>query len=135
MPSRRFHVTQGPVRWLVIPVIAVDTACTLLGQPASYWKQPFSCNEGNPFFEWFLQRGCSFFLITSAFYILLAFLLSSYLPQKLAKVVLLSYILGHFFGASTWLCDYFKFGMSGPILYGILIAIAFTLLDSLKRVT
>lgn len=127
---KHFTKTQGPVRWLVVPVIAVDTVCTLVGQPASYWNSPLSGEEGNPFFEWFLLRGYSFFLITSAIYVLIAFLLSSYLPQKLARVVMLSYIFGHYFGASTWLTYRFNMGMSGPIIYGILIAMAFTLLDS-----
>lgn len=118
----------GPVRWVVIPVIAIDTLMTLLGQPASYWHTPATGQEGNPFFAWFLVRGLPFFLVTSAGYIAGAFALASLLPRRLALIALLGFILGHYLGASTWMLWHFQWGMSVPILYGIAIATALTTL-------
>jgi hypothetical protein len=114
------------LRWLVPPVILFDTLMTLLGQPASYWQQPATAVEGNAFFGWFIVRGLTFFLVTSALYVIAAFLLSSYLPRRLATVAALAFILGHYFGASSWLAFSFGFGVSAAVLYGTLLAVVLT---------
>ena len=112
----------GGARWVVVPVIAIDLVCTLVGQPSSYWKSPTSGIEANPFFAWFLYRGQGFFIFWSVCYIAVVVLLTWILPRRLATVALLSFILGHFFGASTWMLFRFGLGISAPVIYGIAIA-------------
>ena len=43
--------------WLLLAVIAFDFGITLLGQPASYWQDPQTANEGTPAFKWFMVHG------------------------------------------------------------------------------
>jgi len=112
----------GAARWVVVPVIAIDIVCTLLGQPSSYWRHPASGIEANPFFAWFLCRGQGFFISWSICYIAGVVLATWILPRRLATVALLSFILGHFFGASTWLLFRFGLGIAAPVIYGIAIA-------------
>ncbi|MBP7051896.1 MAG: hypothetical protein KBE65_12855 [Phycisphaerae bacterium] len=116
--------TVGQLRWLLVAVIAVDVTLTLIGQPSSYWHNPSTGVEGNPFFAWFLVRGPLFFVSTAVFYAAVAFLLSSLLPYRLALIVCLSFVFGHYCGASSWLLFRFNAGMAGPIIYGILISTA-----------
>ena len=110
----------GAARWVVVPVIAIDIVCTLLGQPSSYWRHPALGTEANPFFAWFLYRGV--FIFWSICYIAGVVLLTWILPRRLAAVALLSFILGHFFGASTWMLFRFGLGIAAPVIYGIAIA-------------
>lgn len=109
-------------------MIGIDTVCTLVGQPPEFWGDPQRAVEGNDFFALFLEQGAVFFLWTSALYILGAVLAASVLPRRFALIALLAYVLGHYFGASTWLSYAFGFGMWVIVTYGLVIATSLVLL-------
>ncbi len=117
------------LKWLMVLVLSIDTTCTLIGQPDSYWHSPLTGNEGNDFFRLFLVQGYIPFIIWSILYILAMLILVSLIPGRTAAVIMYALILGHYFGASTWLDYRFGFGASGPIIYGALISLAIVALN------
>lgn len=131
------HPTNGlhRLRWILPPVIGLDTACTLGGQPAAFWHDPSVANEGNDLFYHFIVQGPVFFLATSLLYIAVAVLLASWLPRPLALVTVLAYVLGHYLGASTWLLYHWGFGMWIAVTYAIALAGGLVMLGSDVRGT
>ena len=125
------RITRDPVlkrlRWLMVFVILVDTANTLLGQPASYAENPATAAEFNEFMRVFVRLGPLPFLASSGLYIAGCFVCVSTLPRKLAYATLFALILGHYFGASTWLTYHWEFGMQAAVIYAIVIAVGLVL--------
>ena len=103
-------------------VILVDSINTLLGQPPSYMEDPATANELNDFMRIFVSLGMWPFMISSLFYIAGSVFAASILPRRLAYLFVLAMILGHYFGASTWLVYHWELGMQAAIIYGIIIA-------------
>lgn len=122
----KITMTRDPVlrslRWVMAAVIAVDTTVTIIGQPGGFWKGTGEANEGNDLIRIFVEMGPLKFLVSSFLYIMAAFLLVSYLPRRLALAILFAYMLGHYFGASTWLVYSFRFGMTGAVTYAAILA-------------
>lgn len=118
------------VRWILPPVIGLDTAMTLLGQPDSYWSRPTSADEYNDFFAWFLTQGADFFLWTSLLYVVGAILVASLLPRPVALAATLAYVLGHYMGACSWITGAFGFGLWLPVCYAAAIGLALVLLGT-----
>ena len=116
------------LRWVMVGAMLFDKSNTLLGQPSAYWSHPYAANEGNSFFRLFLSHGWPTYLLFSVLYISVIFLLVSIIPRRLALVSIFTFILGHYFGASTWLSYRWHFGITGPIIYGIILGFAFVLL-------
>ena len=112
----------------MVTVMFFDMVNTLACQPKAYWQDPRQALEANHLFYIFLSRGLSIYLPVSALYAAAIFALVSVLPRKLALCVLCSFILGHYYGACTWLDFHWRFGISGPIIYGIVLGIIFVLL-------
>ena len=56
------------------------------------------------------------------------FLLVSIIPRRLALVAIFAFILGHYFGASTWLSYGWHFGITGPIIYGVVLGFVIVML-------
>lgn len=56
----------------------------------------------------FIVRGLTFFLAASVGYIAGVFGLISILPRRVALVVLLAFVLGHYLGACTWMMWRFR---------------------------
>ncbi len=46
-----------PFQWVMVLASTLDYACTLIGQPSSYWQNPASVREGNPMARYFLLHG------------------------------------------------------------------------------
>ena len=102
-----------------------DFGITLFGQPSSYWHHPHNVREGNGFFRYFFSHGLSTFILTELVYISAVFIIVSILPRRMALVSVFAFILGHYFGASTWLNYYWHFGINAPIIYGIILGVVF----------
>lgn len=119
---------KNKLRWLLVAVIIFDFGITIFGQPASYWHNPHTADEGNPVFRWFMVRGavCYFAFILS--YIVGVSTLVSVLPKQAAIITGLVFLLSHYFAASTWLSYHFKLSMAGPIIYALVLSIALILI-------
>lgn len=113
------------LRWVMVAAMIFDSCITLVGQPATYWQHPHTVREGNGFFRFFFSHGLSAYILTTLLYISAVFFLVSILPRRLALVSIFAFILGHYFGASTWLNYYWHFGVNAPIIYGIILGVVF----------
>ena len=110
------------LRWVMVAVILIDMAITLIGQPASYWSDPATVHEGNRLFHWIMSKGYQVTLLADLIYVGGSFFLVSILPWRLGLTLLFALVLGHYFGASTWLCFRYQLGAAGMVLYGVLLA-------------
>jgi hypothetical protein len=119
---------KNKLLWLLVAVIAFDFGITLFGQPSSYWHDPYTADEGNPVFRWFMFRGtfCYFAFILA--YIIGVLALVTLLPRQAAIITGLVFLLSHYFAGSTWLSYHFHLGMAGPILYAVVLSIALILI-------
>jgi hypothetical protein len=120
--------TVKRLRWVMVGTMLFDKMNTLFGQPSAYWKNPATANEGDAFFRFFLSRGISVYLLFSLVYITVTFLVVSVVPRRPGLILIFSFILGHFLGASTWLAYRWHFGIIGPILFGIILSVLIVLL-------
>ncbi|HRQ90750.1 MAG TPA: hypothetical protein PLA50_18300 [Bacteroidia bacterium] len=108
----------------MVAVILIDMVATLAGQPPSYWSDPGTVDEGNRLFRWIMSKGFVVALLAKLLYAGGSFLLVSVLPWRLGLTLLFALVLGHYFGASTWLCYRYQLGAAGMVLYGVLLAAA-----------
>ncbi len=129
--SASFEITR--LRWLLVILIAVDVALTLAGQPSGFWGGSGTIKEANPLFAWFLAKGLVPFLVFMAAYSGALFWVVVVLPRRAGLVVLLSFVFGHYFGASSWLMYHLKLGILAPVLYGILLAVTLVVLGKEKK--
>ena len=106
----------------MLGVILFDNINTLVGQPASYWAHPDTAQEGNRLTHWFISRGYVSFGLYELAYMIVAFVLASILPRRLALTIIFAFVLGHYYGASTWLADRWHLGTQGTVIYGIVLA-------------
>ena len=83
---------------------------------------PATASEHNQFIRLFVIQGCWPFVLWSLLYVAGAFFAVSILPRRFALVTLFSFILGHYFGASSWCVYYWGCGSKGAIIYGIILA-------------
>ena len=104
-------------------VLLFDTVNTLLGQPGSYWQHPSTANEGTAFFGLFLGHSWWAYLFLDVVYLSVFLFLVSVSPRKTALVVAFAFILGHYYGASTWLSHRWHFTTSGPVVYAIVLSV------------
>jgi hypothetical protein len=93
---------------LCVPPLALcllDQTITLAGQSSLYWSGHYAdSNEGNPLFNWLLQQHPLAFEAGIAVRIVLFGSLILVLPRLAAMVVSIAIVLGHTWGAATWLC-------------------------------
>jgi hypothetical protein len=127
MPSFKFTTDRivKRLRWVMVCAMLFDSCVTLLSQPRSYWHHPETVIENNHFFRYFFGQGLPVYLLTILVYIVVTFLLVSIVPRRLALVGVFSFILGHYYGASTWLNYRWHFGINAPIIYGIILGVVF----------
>jgi hypothetical protein len=116
------------LRWVMVCVMLFDNLNTLLGQSSNYWRHPETVDEGNHLTHFFISRGYMSFCLYELAYMALAFLLVSLVQRQFALVIIFAFILGHYYGASTWLYDRWHFGTQGPIIYGIILGVILVLL-------
>lgn len=110
------------LRWVMLGAILFDNINTLVGQPSSYWQHPETVQEGNHLTHFFISRGYMCFCLYELGYMAATFLLASIVPRQLALVVIFAFILGHYYGASTWLAHRWHLGTQGTVIYGIILA-------------
>jgi len=115
---------KNKLRWLLLAVIAFDFGITMFGQPSSYWHSPHTADEGNPVFRWFMFQGAYCYLAFILAYLVGVFALVTLLPRQAAIITGLIFLLSHYFAGSTWLSFHFHLGMTGPILYAVVLSIA-----------
>ncbi len=75
------------------------------------------------FFGLFIRHNWEAYLLLDVFYLSAFLFVVSVIPRKTALIVAFSFILGHYYGASTWLSQRWHFTTSGPIVYGIVLSI------------
>ncbi len=116
------------IRWLMIGAMIFDMLNTILGQPASYWHNPETANEGFPLSHFFIVQGLPIYLLYNLVLFPLYFILVSSLSARMALVLVTGLILSYYFGASTWINNSWHVSAEGPIIYGIILALVFVLL-------
>ncbi|HWD18244.1 MAG TPA: hypothetical protein VHB20_03115 [Verrucomicrobiae bacterium] len=72
----------------------------------------------NHTFEFLLGAGWLAYLGCSLAYLVAATLLVSIVPRRLALMIALACIFGHYFGASNWLASRWRTGFGGTLGYG-----------------
>jgi hypothetical protein len=86
----------------VILVMVIDFIFTLIGQPASYWTNSSSVNEGSPLGVGLLTINPIYFLIFCIIYLLIIIFLIRKLPLFFGGILALSLFLGHSYGSGSW---------------------------------
>ena len=127
--SRTKEAALLKARWLMCATVLVDFTLTLLGQPTSYWADPSTAQEYNKLFKLVMNSGCWLFIAFVFSYIVFWFFFVSYANRAIAYIAFYGLTLGHYFGASSWICYYYKLGVTGPVIYAILIGAALVALD------
>jgi hypothetical protein len=100
------------LRWVTLLVMLLDAVITIIGQPASFWRDPGTTNEGAPIVTFFLARGILPYLVVGSLYVTGTLFIASITPKKIGLTILLFMILGHSFGFTTWLHYYFHYNGS-----------------------
>jgi hypothetical protein len=114
--------TVKRLRWVMVGALLFDYFITILGQPNTYWQHPEAAVEINQGIYHSLSRGWPFYCFESLIIIVLMFLIVSILPRRTALFAIFTIILNHFFGASTWLCYHWHFGVGGLLVYGVILS-------------
>ena len=110
------------LRWVMLAVILFDNLNTLFGQPAVYWLHPETVQEGNRLTHIFISRGWAWFVGYELVYMAVAYLLACIPSRRVAVTIMLSFIFGHYYGASTWLAHRWHFGTQGTVIYAIVLS-------------
>ncbi len=104
--------------WAVFPLLLVmtlDSACTLLGQPAAYWQGSFtSLHEAHPMLAWLLGQGPKAFLLGMAAGAGITIVLVAVLPGMLGQTLYAIAALWHGFRA------FGRLSTEGPHLFSAL---------------
>ena len=111
------------LRWTMVVVILVDAVNTLLGQPRSYWTNPSTANEHTPLVRFFAHLGWQSFVLYWVVYTVGAFLIVSKLPRRVALIGIFTFILPHYFGATTWWVYQWGYGQKAATIYGFFLAV------------
>jgi hypothetical protein len=106
-------------QWLLVLASTLDYACTLIGQPSSYWQNPATVHEGNPMARYFLLHGWgayTFYMVI--FYVMGPLGLTAWLPRPASFVVAIAFMFGGCLGASNWFFYEWRMGLETPVLIG-----------------
>src|SRR4051812_36133099 len=110
------------LRWVMLAVIFFDNINTLFGQPTTYWMHPETVQEGNRLTHIFISKGWTWFVGYEIVYMSVAFLLACIPSRRIALTIALSFIFGHYYGASTWLADRWHLGTEGTVIYAAVLS-------------
>ncbi len=117
--------------WLCLPFAVlsiIDFGLTLAGQPVPYWQGYHNrINEIFPLFAWALRNGPLIFLYTVLLWIFVFSVLILVLPNVFSQILSLALVIGHTFGATTWLAFRFRLNYHLCILFFIWSAVVFIL--------
>ncbi len=108
----------------MLAAMLLNTLITLFAQPAAYWQNPqlavrFDAQpvhtQTNPFFDFFLSRGCLAYLAATVVSIAAVFLVVSLLPRVPALISIFTVLFCHCFVFSNWIAFLWHPGMLGFI--------------------
>jgi len=109
--------------WLMALTTTVDGAFTLIGQPASYWRNTLMVHEANPLAKFFLQTGWWAYAAYIAAVIAVPWLVSMRVSRDTGWVIILGTTLGGLFGGSNWLFYEWRLGLQAPIFYSMILSL------------
>ena len=99
---------------LCVPPFArcmLDQGITLVGQAPDYWAGNRSvANEGNPWFLWLLRQHPLAFEAGITAWVVVFSLVILAVPRHAAMTVSIAIVLGHTWGAATWICWVLPYG-------------------------
>lgn len=114
------RILTNPYKILFLPTLAVmfvDMGITFFGQGAGFWTNTFQVpNEASPVGFWVLQAHNPFiYIFLNLLYIAFAYLLFSYAKRPFNFMIAFGFLVGHFYGACTWIDFYVRnvFGTEG----------------------
>lgn len=106
-------------------LVLLDAVLTLYGQPPRYWQGDYRyVHELSPIFRQLLHIGPGAFLAGTLVWIIAFNALIMLLPDTLALAVSLALVLGHAWGASSWLFLLFPYGYSYSACVGLFVITA-----------
>jgi hypothetical protein len=115
--------------WLCVPfaaLAAIDFGLTLGGQSPTYWQGDHSAvNEIFSLFAWGLRHGPVPFLFVGLFWVFVFSTLIVVLPDIASQILSLALVIGHTWGAMTWLAYRFRFDYHLCLLLFVLSAALF----------
>lgn len=112
------------LRWVAVAALLIDFACTLIGQPHSYWHHPETVLEANALSRMFLLHGWFAYVMYDAAYCLFILWLASALPRTTAFICMFAFVFGGFSGASNWFFYEWRMGIEAPLILALLFSIA-----------
>ncbi len=125
----------GQTIWLCLPPFALcmlDQGITLYGQGPAYWAGNYSlAKEGNPWFLWLMRRHPLAFEAGIFAWVAVFSLVILALPRRAAMTVSIAIVLGHTWGAATWLGHLFRSGHW--LILGLFLASAIVIVGSWER--
>jgi len=86
------------LRGAMIGAIVIDAANTFWGQPRTYWSDPSTAYEHNPFVRFFARLGYLPFILYWVVYAAAAFFIVSRVPRRFAPIAIFTFILPHYLG-------------------------------------
>lgn len=126
------HFSLKQVKLLVLMPAFIacffDVFLTAVLQPADYWEGHLEmANEGNPLVFFAMNQHELGLFVVLILWLALLTLIGYFLPYRLLKILSLGVLVGHSWGASTWL-EYF-YGFGYVIILFIINATIFILLE------
>lgn len=93
--------------WLLVPPTAIcllDFGLTLAGQSRTYWSGDYTAiNERSPSFSYYLTVHPLAFVASGLLWIAIFSAIILLLPEMLALIVAIAILIGHTWGATSWL--------------------------------
>lgn len=111
------------LRWVMALATTVDGAFTLIGQPASYWRETLTVHEANPLAKFFLETGWWAYATYIVVLIAVPWVLSVRVSRGTGWVIVMGMTLGGLLGGSNWLFYEWRLGMQAPILYCLVLSL------------
>ncbi len=115
-------------RWLMVAMLFVDATNTLLGQPASYWRNPVTVHEGNALSHFLLSHGWIYYLGYDLVEAAGKLVLVAILPVPAAFVCVFAFTFGNFIGASNWFFYVWRLGWGAVVAHALVLSTLMVLL-------
>lgn len=110
----------------------LDHALTIWGQPDWYWAYGYrGAVEAAPHGQWLLERHPIAFVAFGLAMVALYSTAILLLPRRGARIVALALVIGHSWGAATWLVSYLVYGYW--LSLGFFLVVSIVLLWSWER--
>jgi len=98
---------------LLIPAFwacLVDLIVTSLNQPETYWRGDLNAAaEGNPLVYGFMENSVFGIFIFTLLWLIVIIVISYFLTPKICRIFALFALMGHTWGAATWIGFYYGF--------------------------